>query len=86
MKEECPNEGKTLHQNLHFQMLKNVNIIKLKVMTLNIVVYCIQNIIPTNLSTYNSTIMVYFIGKLYQKPIILTFGQFENLIIMDRLI
>jgi hypothetical protein len=55
MKEECPNEGKMLHQNLHFQVLKNVNIIKLKAMTLNIVAYCIQNIIPTYLSTYNST-------------------------------
>jgi hypothetical protein len=55
MKEECPTKGKKLDQNLHFQVLNNVNIIKLKVMTLNIVVYCIQNIIPTNLSTYTTT-------------------------------
>jgi hypothetical protein len=28
--------------------------------------------------------MVYLIGKLDQKPIILTFGQFDHLVILDK--
>jgi hypothetical protein len=30
--------------------------------------------------------MVYLIGKLNQKPVILTFGLFDHLIILDKLI
>jgi hypothetical protein len=29
-------------------------------------------------------IMVYLIGKLNQEPIILTFGQFDHLVILDK--
>jgi hypothetical protein len=45
-----PNKGKNLHPRPHLQVLKNVNIVVLTVMTLTIVLIT-SNFVPTNLPT-----------------------------------
>jgi hypothetical protein len=46
---------------------------------------CIQNYNKINHKSLQE-IMVYLIGKLNQKPVILIVGQFDHLIILDKLI
>jgi hypothetical protein len=50
---ECPNKLglRHLHPNPYLQVMKNVSIVVLMVMTLTIVTHCIQNFILTNLPT-----------------------------------
>ncbi len=50
---ECPNKLglRHLHPNPYLQIMKNVSIVMLMVMTLTIVTHCIQNSILTNLPT-----------------------------------
>jgi hypothetical protein len=55
IKEECSNEGKMSKSKFTFSSDKECEHYEVEVMTLNIIVYCIQKIIPTNLSTYTTT-------------------------------
>lgn len=50
MKKECPNKGKAFTSKSRFSSVENVNIMVLKVMTLIIIIHCIQNFIPIDLT------------------------------------
>jgi hypothetical protein len=55
MKEKCSKEGKMSTSKFTFSNVKKCEHYKVKVMTLKIIFYCIQKIIPTNLLTYTTT-------------------------------